>query len=307
MLKAILLGSTKLRFGVAMSAFVGTVIIFVSYLAGVIFGKPYTGAGVGAFFGLYLGAMFYNYGLYHTEARNRSVLKWFGDLLPGSQYEVGAGDIWIFRLFNAVGVDTYPTMQETLLLDKIQVETKNDITLPIWIAVQFTPQEGALYWYGNLSDVKGSLYNVAKAAARSHAVKCESLNELLDNADKLEEAVTKALREVSLGSPSTDPWGINIQLVKLADYEPPKNITDAAAETEEAEKKAEAAKRRLSIVIDAIEALKKAGVDPNIASVQASSIGLQESGQVSGNVIAGLEASARALGQGLGAGFAARK
>lgn len=307
MFKAILLGNTSIRFGVALSVLFGALIFLIVSTIGTFAGHLKIGFVFATFAAIYGGATFFNYGLDKIDIRNRGVLMWFGNLLEGAEYEVPAGDIWLFRFFNAVGVDTYSTMQDPILLDKIQVETKNDITLPIWLAVQFTPQEGSLYWYGNLTDMKGALTTVAKAAARSHAVTCVSLNELLDNADKLEKAVTDALRMVSRGTSETDPWGVNIQLVKLADYEPPKNITDAAAETEEAVKKAEAAKRRLDIVIGAIDALKKAGVDPNIASVQASSIGLQESGQVTGNVIAGLEASARALGQGFGAGLASRK
>ena len=305
-MKDFFLRDTSLGNGIVLSSGV-TGLCFAGCVGiGHLFGLPVPGVAAGVALGIPAGVAFYNHGLIQIDIRNRAVLKWFGTLQQGAANEVGDGWKWVLRLFDAVGFDEYSMLQKGVLLDKVPAETKDETSIPLTLVVQYTPAEGGLYWYGNLSNEEQAIRAEVESAARAFAVACKDLDYLVEHANELCKHVLNRLQRRTHGDAGADPWGINFQSVVLKDYEVPKNITDAAAEVTEAKKRAEAAVGLRKALEETAKSFPDA--DPNVALAAAMAVVMPDRpNPISGHAVAGLGKAAEAFGTAFGAAFASRK
>lgn len=304
-MKNFFLRDTSLGNGIVLSTGVAGACFMGCLGIGQMLGFPIQGIAAGVALGIPAGVAFYNHGLVQIDIRNRAVLTWFGTLQQGAQNEIGDGWKWVLRLFDAVGIDEYSMLQQGILLEKIPAETKDETSLPLTLVLQYTPAEGELYWFGNLEEAEKAIRAEVESSAREFARGQENLDKLVEHGSELCAYVLARLRRRSLGGHDIDPWGINFQSVVLKDIEIPKNITEAAAEVAEAEKRALAAKALRETLVETAASFP--GTDPNIALAAAMAVTMPDrSNPISGHVFAGLDGTAKAFGTAFGAAFAPR-
>lgn len=305
-MKEFFLRDTSLANGIVLSSGVAGACFMACLGIGHVLGFPIQGLATGVALGIPAGVAFYNHGLVQIDIRNRAVLKWFGTLQEGAEYEIADGWKWLLRLFDAVDIDEYSMLQQGILLDKIPAEAKDETSIPLTLVVQYTPAEGGLYWYGNLSNEEQAIRAEVESAARAFAITCKDLNYLVEHANALCKFVLDRLQRRTHGAAGVDPWGINFQSVVLKDYEVPKNITEAAAEVVEAKKRAKAAEGLRKALTETAKSFPEA--DPNVALAAAMAVVMPDRpNPISGHAVAGLGKAAEAFGTAFGAAFASRK
>lgn len=325
--KDFLLSNVGIDTGVFFATVAGTFLFCVIALLGYLFSRNLgISMGVGVFVGIIVGAYVFNRGLFENAARDRSVMWWFGEAVPG--YEAPGGIGWCFNFFGAVSAtgERHTIKEDTLSKDGFLVETNDDTPVPTDATINWIPRAGALYYYGRMQKLLDTLLAQMASFLRIYGEKQPDVDSYVGSQTKLEDALRIHLNRMSEGKRGLytiddkgnvtytsddiveEPWGVQITSTVIDDFHPPRELLEASSEILAAERRKTVARTQADAIEEVATKLRAGGkVNANAALAVAASTVLPEGDTgLKVNAFAGLTEAAEALGRGIGAGLALR-
>lgn len=248
------------------------------------------GFTLGLFVGASLATFFWNKGVKRIKLKYRAVPVWRGKRQQGAGLEMSEGLYWLFPWF--FSFDAFEMKEYTDSILNIPIETKDENTVPTDVTVQWAPRAGQLYYFGNVESMLASLQPEVKSIARAFGISREDIDHLIDSnlPETLRKVEMEALKkradgevcqiEVDEGGNPTftkindaPPWGIEIRSVSVPNFTIPPDITKAAEEKTEAQKRAEASEvenQAISKITDVL--VSQRNINPTAAASMAMSM-----------------------------------
>ncbi|KND51806.1 MAG: hypothetical protein ABA06_00900 [Parcubacteria bacterium C7867-001] len=272
----------------------------------------------------------WNSNLVYIPTTERGILLSFGTRQKGQ--ELVEGQHWILKWFNIQGVEHISMKERPIKMagdQVVQIEVGDDTIIKTEVNIFWRPRVGGLFHFGNLADPEQGIKSDVSQVARAFGRECDNLEDFVGSkpAEALKKIITEHLQkrsngydceilkvtkdppDIQYGSEKGEahPWGIEITSVAIPNFDLPENVTAAASEIAEAEKREEARVKLQATFEKSMDGFVAKGVDPVTAMGQAHSIVTPDRPSTTQTVnIAGLKDAASIIGTAIAAGLSGR-
>ncbi len=282
--RRLFVGYATLATGAHASITLGLLIIVFFSLFGII------GLVIGIVTATFTARALWNKGLANVPPKHRAIPLWMGNRQEDGRLELVEGDCWLLPWF--VKKIDYSMEETTLFIKDMAVEVQDETIVHTDVSLQTRPVAGKLYYFGLLKNATTSFEAETRAIARAFGVTRKNLDSLVDGTfpDKMKAAVLKHLKYRSEGKinrvtfneagdatfekaeEDVTPWGVDFISVNLPNFTPPAEVTDAATEIAQAEKRLKASEKEQAAMTPIMDGLIARGVNATAAMSMAASM-----------------------------------